>query len=134
MSVLGKRLLESCLTLANLSFYYHDPKSFDNQTSRLIVSTTSSGPSAITFIFRHDIIRFSEFLQGLHVQHPWHEVDGALCRLSSKRSGIPLAVNILLDYAKCGVADIAELQDQIRQYRFLEGFRKTNVVGILGGS
>lgn len=131
--VLGKRLLESCLTLTDLSFYYHDPKSFDNQTSRLIISATSSGPSVITFIFRHDIIRFSEFLEGLHVRHPWHEVDGALSRLSSKRSGTPLAVNVLLDYAKCGATVIAELQDQIKQYRFLERFRKTNVVGVLGG-
>ena len=133
MLVLGKRLLESCPTLANLSFYYHDPKSFDNQTSRLIISATSSGPSVITFIFRHDIIRFSEFLQGLHVQHPWREVDDVLCRLSSKRSGTPLAVSILLDYAKCGATDVAELQDQIERYRFLEKFRKTNVVEIHGG-
>lgn len=126
-------MLESCLALSNLSFYYHDPRSFDNQTSRLILSATLSGPSVITFIFRHDIIRFSEFLQGLQVQHPWREVDGALSRLSSKRSGTPLAVNILLDYAKCGVTDTAELQDQIKQYRFLEKYRKTNVVGIIGG-
>lgn len=126
-------MLESCPTLTNLSFYYHDPRSFDNQTSRLILSVTPSGPSAVTFIFRHDIIRFSEFLQGLHVRHPWREVDGALCRLSSKRPGTPLSVNVLLDYAKCGATDIAELQDQIKQYRFLERFRKTGVVGILGG-
>ena len=131
--VLGKRLLESCLTLTNLSFHYHDPRSFDNQTSRLIASATSSGPSTITFIFRHDAIRFYEFLQGLHVQHPWREVDGVLCRLSSKRSGTPLAVNILLGYAKCGAINVAELQDQIKQYRFLEKFRKANVVKVFGG-
>ena len=132
--VLGKRLLESCLALTNLSFYYHDPRSFDNHTSRLILSATLSEPSVITFIFRHDIIRFSEFLQGLQIQHPWREVDGVLSRLSRKRSGTPLTVNVLLDYANCGATDTAELQDQIKQYRFLEKFRETNVVGILGGN
>ena len=126
-------MLESCLTLSNLSFYYHDPRSFDNQTSRLILSATLSGPSVITFIFRHDVIRFSEFLQGLQVQHPWREVDGALSRLSNKQSGTPLVVNVLLGYAKCSASDAAELQDQIKRYRFLEKFRMTNVVGIIGG-
>lgn len=67
------------------------------------------------------------------MQHPWREVDGALSRLSSKRSGTPLVVNLLLDYAKCGATEAAELQDQIKRYRFLERFRKTNVVGIIGG-
>jgi len=131
--VLGRRLLESCLALSNLSFYYHDPRSFDNQTSRLILSATLSEPSMITFIFRHDIIRFSEFLQGLQVQHPWREVDGALSRLSNKQSGTPLVVNVLLGYGKFGATDVAELQDQIKRYRFLEKFRKTGVVGIIGG-
>ena len=70
----------------------------------------------IAFTFGHDIIHFSEFLQGLHLRHSRHGVDGVPCRLSNKRSGTPLAVNVLLDCAKCGATDITELQGQIESH------------------